>query len=102
MRLTQHSGIMKPALQPDDVAMLKAVLRQWCQEKSCDICSPAAQHVARELVSWFECGIRNEHKLTGLMRHMHLELMTSPLASCAPCVGSRPAMETNQLVGHNG
>ncbi|MBP2449238.1 hypothetical protein [Rhizobium leguminosarum] len=100
--MTQHSGITKPALQPDDVAMLKAVLRQWCQEKSCDICSPAAQHVARELVSWFECGIRNQHKLSGLMRHMHVELKTSPLLRHAPSVGSGLAMETNQLVGHNG
>lgn len=100
--MTQHSGITKPALQPADVAMLKAVLRQWCQEKSCDICSPTAQHVARELVSWFECGIRNQHKLSGLMRHMHLELRSPPVAGYVPCVGSGPAMETNQLVGHNG
>ncbi|EJC84065.1 hypothetical protein Rleg4DRAFT_6164 [Rhizobium leguminosarum bv. trifolii WSM2297] len=79
--MTQHSGITKPALQPDDVAMLKAVLRQWCQENSCDIDSSAAQHVARELVSWFECGIRSQHKLSGLMRHMHLESRSSPIST---------------------
>ncbi|RFB85147.1 hypothetical protein B5K08_26965 [Rhizobium leguminosarum bv. trifolii] len=100
--MTQHSGITKPALQPDDVHMLKTVLRQWCQEKSCDITSPAAQHVARELVSWFECGIRNEHKLSELMRHMHLELKSSPLLGHAPCVGAGPAMQSNHMVSHNG
>jgi hypothetical protein len=100
--MTKHSGITKPALQPDDVAMLKAVLRQWCQEKSCDIGSPAAQHVARELVSWFECGIRNQHKLSGLMRHMHLESKSLPMSTHAPCVSAGPAMQSNQLVGHDG
>ncbi|MBX5159208.1 MULTISPECIES: hypothetical protein [unclassified Rhizobium] len=96
--MTQHSGITKPALQPDDVAMLKAVLRQWCQEKSYDIGSPAAQHVARELVSWFECGIRDQQKLSGLMRHMYLELKFFSIFTHAPCVGSRPAMQSGQLV----
>jgi hypothetical protein len=51
--MTMHSRITKPALQPDDVAMLTAVLRGWCHESSCEIASPDAQHVARELVSWF-------------------------------------------------
>ncbi|QKK26800.1 hypothetical protein [Rhizobium hidalgonense] len=72
--MIHHSGITKPALQPEDVAMLKAVLEGWCKEKSCEIASPAAMHVATELVSWFECGIREKHRLTGLMRHMHLDL----------------------------
>ncbi|WP_037080636.1 hypothetical protein [Rhizobium sp. CCGE 510] len=96
--MTQHSGITKPALQPDDVAMLKAVLRQWCQEKSYDIGSPAAQHVARELVSWFECGIRNQQKLSCLMRHMHLELNSFSILTYAPCAGSRPTMRSDQSV----
>ncbi|WP_246717901.1 hypothetical protein [Rhizobium aethiopicum] len=71
--MIQHSGITKPALQPDDLAMLTTVLEGWCQEKSCVIASPAAEHIARELVSWFECGIRDKHKLAGLMRHVHLD-----------------------------
>ncbi|MGR4842331.1 hypothetical protein ACIPSK_06830 [Rhizobium sp. LARHSG275] len=71
--MTQHSGITKPALQPGDIAMLQAVLQGWCQEKSYGITSPAAQHVARELVSWFECGIRDQRKLSGLMRYMHMD-----------------------------
>lgn len=76
--MTQHSGITKPALQPDDVAMLTAVLDEWCREKSCDVVSPEAQHVARELVSWFECGIRDKHRLAGLMRHMQLDVTKLP------------------------
>ncbi|EJB01887.1 hypothetical protein Rleg9DRAFT_0658 [Rhizobium leguminosarum bv. trifolii WSM597] len=90
--MIQHPGITKPALQPDDVAMLKTVLRLWCQEKSCDICSPAAQHVARELVSWFECGIRDQHKLSGLMRHMHLEVRSFPHRLFGPRRASQPAV----------
>ncbi|MBY3463511.1 hypothetical protein HFN80_05715 [Rhizobium laguerreae] len=82
--MTQHSGITKPALQPADVAMLQAVLRGWCQEKSCGIASPAAQHVARELVSWFECGIRDQRKLSDLMRYMHLDFKNFPVSTEAP------------------
>ncbi|EJZ18682.1 hypothetical protein NE852_28320 (plasmid) [Rhizobium sp. Pop5] len=77
--MIQHSGITKPALQPDDLKMLTAVLHEWCREKSCGIASPQAQHVARELVSWFECGIRDRHRLAGLMRHMHLDLQNLPI-----------------------
>ncbi|MDF0661791.1 hypothetical protein PYR67_20955 [Rhizobium sp. BC49] len=90
--MTQHSGITKPALQPEDITMLRAVLRQWCREKSCGVGSPAAQHVARELVSWFECGIRNPHKLAGLMRHMHVD---------GPTV-SRPAAKAGQSERQDG
>ena len=99
MRMSQHSGITKPALQPDDIAMLHAVLREWCQEKSCEIGSPDAQHVARELVSWFECGIRNRQKLSGLMRHMHMEV---PSAANACCEGSLPAAKAGRLACHDG
>lgn len=82
--MIHHSGITKPALQPDDVAMLAAVLQGWCREKSCGIASPQAQHVARELVSWFECGIRDKHRLAGMMRHMHLDLKDLATAADVP------------------
>ncbi|MGZ2487839.1 hypothetical protein ACVITL_006424 [Rhizobium pisi] len=82
--MIHHSGITKPPLQPDDVTMLTAVLEQWCREKSCGIASPEAQHVAKELVSWFECGIRDRHRLAGLMRHMHLDLNDLPIDGAAP------------------
>ncbi|MBB4255727.1 hypothetical protein [Rhizobium sp. BK008] len=72
--MIQHSGITKPAIRPDDLAMLTDVLEGWCHEKSCEIASPAAKYVARELVSWFECGIRDRQKLAGLMRYAHLEV----------------------------
>ncbi|MGG7580511.1 hypothetical protein [Rhizobium sp. Nf11,1] len=85
--MMQHAGITKPPLQPDDVAMLTAVLEDWCQEKSCGIASPAAEHIARELVSWFECGIRDKHRLAGLMRHVYLDpedlLVTQDAPACA-------------------
>ncbi|MFS8148870.1 hypothetical protein ATY78_18140 [Rhizobium sp. R635] len=97
--MIHHSGITKPGLQPDDVAMLTAVLRAWCQEKSCGIASPQAQHVARELVSWFECGIRDKHRLTGLMRHMHLDLKTLPAAANAPPL---PAPQAKAVACHHG
>nr|WP_064249709.1 hypothetical protein [Rhizobium leguminosarum]OAP90311.1 hypothetical protein A4U53_30225 [Rhizobium leguminosarum] len=91
--MTQHSGITKPALQPSDIAMLQAVLQGWCQEKSCGIASPAAQHVARELVSWFECGIRDQRKLSGLMRYMHMDFGSVSTSTKAPrCETLRPAV----------
>ncbi|MDF0699327.1 hypothetical protein PYR71_23045 [Rhizobium sp. MC63] len=95
--MRQHSGISKPALQPDDVSMLQAILRGWCQEKSYAITSPAAELVARELVSWFECGIRDKHKLTGLMRHMHLDLEEEPGKARPPAT-----FKASQWVFHNG
>ncbi|MEI1247046.1 hypothetical protein [Rhizobium aouanii] len=82
--MMQHSGITKPALQPGDIAMLQTVLQGWCQEKSCGIASPAAQHVARELVSWFECGIRDQRKLSGLMRYMHMDFNGLPISAKTP------------------
>lgn len=100
--MSQHSGITKPALQPDDIAMLHAVLRGWCREKSCEIGSPAAQHVARELVSWFECGIRNPYKLAGLMRHMHLDAKDLPTSPDASGTVSRPAATAGRLACHGG
>jgi hypothetical protein len=80
----QQSGITKPALQPADIAMLQAVLQGWCQEKSCGIASPAAQHVARELVSWFECGIRDQRKLSGLMRYIHMDFNNLSISTKTP------------------
>ncbi|OWV72794.1 hypothetical protein ATY77_02985 [Rhizobium sp. R634] len=99
--MIQHAGITKPALQPDDLAMLTAVLQGWCRERSCGIDSPAAEHVARELVSWFECGIRDRHRLAGLMRHMHLDLSDLPPASDAgSCAAARG--KTGQAAYHDG
>ncbi|MBX4994451.1 hypothetical protein ABID08_005884 [Rhizobium binae] len=100
--MSQHSGITKPALQPEDIAMLHAVLRGWCRENSFEIRSPAAQHVARELVSWFECGIRNPHKLAGLMRHMHLDERGLPTSADASDVASRSAAKASQSACHHG
>ncbi|MBB2823029.1 hypothetical protein [Rhizobium phaseoli] len=100
--MSQHSGITKPALQPEDIAMLHAVLRGLCREKSFEIGSPAAQHVARELVSWFECGIRNPHKLAGLMRHMHVDGQGLPTSADASDVASRPAARASRLACHHG
>ncbi|PDT14169.1 hypothetical protein CO670_24235 [Rhizobium sp. J15] len=99
--MIQHAGITKPALQPDDLAMLTAVLHGWCRERSCPIASPAAEHVARELVSWFECGIRDRHRLAGLMRHMHLDLPNPPPASDAAfCAAARG--NAGQAACHDG
>jgi hypothetical protein len=91
--MMQHSGITKPALHLGDIAMLQTVLRGWCQEKSCGIASPAAQHVARELVSWFECGIRDQRKLSGLMRYMQMDFNSlsistnpRPESCCSPSI----------------
>ncbi|TDW16172.1 hypothetical protein EV128_14034 [Rhizobium azibense] len=99
--MTQHSGITKPALQSADVAMLQAVLQEWCAEKSYGIASPAAQYVARELVSWFECGIRDQRKLSGLMRYMHMDFMNLSIPAKAPGSGHSPSTfeisETNML-----
>ncbi|MBB4481367.1 hypothetical protein [Rhizobium etli] len=101
--MIQHSGITKPALQPEDIAMLTAVLQGWCEEKSCGIASPAAQHVARELVAWFECGIRDKHRLTGLMRHMHLDFKNMPMPAPAPIgAAPQPLLKISQLKCHNG
>ncbi|AIC30610.1 hypothetical protein IE4771_PD00055 (plasmid) [Rhizobium etli bv. mimosae str. IE4771] len=98
--MTQHSGITKPALQPEDIGMLHSVLKEWCREKSCEIGSPAAQQVARELVSWFECGIRNPHRLSGLMRHMHLDFESLPISTATSGARS-PTVKADRLACHD-
>ena len=64
----QHHGIAKPALQPEDIEMVHDALVAWCTERGCDINSDEATDAARELVSWFECGIRDRRKLMQVIR----------------------------------
>lgn len=100
--MIQHSEITKPALLPDDLAMLTAVLEGWCLEKSCEIASPVAEHVARELVSWFECGIRDKQRLAGLMRHAHLDLENLKISTEVPSANSGRARKIGQLARGEG
>lgn len=66
--LHRHSGITKPALQPEDIEMLYEALSAWCAERNCEVESEPAKEAARELVSWFECGIRERRKLMQIIR----------------------------------
>ncbi|MDF0663672.1 MULTISPECIES: hypothetical protein [unclassified Rhizobium] len=99
--MIQHTENTELALLPDDLATLTAVLEGWWVEKSCEIASPVAEHVARELVSWFECGIR-ERRLAGLARHAHLDLENLKISTEAPSANSGRALKISQFARGEG
>lgn len=64
----QHREITKPALGPEDIQLVYEALVAWCLERRCELESVQADEAARELVSWFECGIRERRKLMQVIR----------------------------------
>jgi hypothetical protein len=58
----------KDAIQPDELNMLQELLRQWCEEHGCDLKDSRASAVARDLISWFEFGIRDRAQLNEIIR----------------------------------
>jgi hypothetical protein len=66
--LTLNREITKPVLGQADIDMVYDALVAWCSERQCQIDSDQARDAARELVSWFECGIRDRRKLGQIIR----------------------------------
>jgi hypothetical protein len=68
--LHNHSEITKPPLTEPDIKMVYEALAAWCHERRHAIGTQEANEAARELVSWFECGIRDRHKLMQILRYI--------------------------------
>ncbi|MDX3925002.1 MAG: hypothetical protein QHC90_04225 [Shinella sp.] len=58
----------KEPIQSEELDMLQELLRQWCEEHDCDIKGPEANSVAKELISWFEFGIKDKARLRKIIR----------------------------------
>lgn len=65
-----NGEITKPALQPEDIEMVCDALVEWCTERKYSLDSDEAKEAARELVTWFECGIRERSKLMQVIRYI--------------------------------
>lgn len=64
------SGIAwpKPVIQHEEFEMIRDVLRQRCSEVDLALESLEAARIGRELVDWFEFGIRDRDELARIIR----------------------------------
>ncbi|EUB98053.1 hypothetical protein PMI07_006367 [Rhizobium sp. CF080] len=54
-------------LEPGDLALLRTVLEEVCDEKSIPLDHPDAQQVARDLVNWYLFGIKHPVQLRTML-----------------------------------
>lgn len=52
----------------EELAMLQATLKQWCDERHVDIASPQAEQAAVELIDWFQFGLKHSDQLIEMLR----------------------------------
>jgi hypothetical protein len=60
-------GIGSPSLGPDDVAMIKRLVKEYCQTKAIDPDGEEGRDVARELLKWFQVGVSDKNRLQELL-----------------------------------
>jgi hypothetical protein len=58
----------KEVIRNDDIAMLRNILQDWCREQPCALSSQPAQSKAKELVGWFEFGVKDQGELRRIIR----------------------------------
>ncbi|MBB5574974.1 MULTISPECIES: hypothetical protein [Rhizobium] len=63
----QASGGWMPPLYPEDVMMMQALLRDYCEDRCCEKAGAEAQEAARELVHWFQIGVTKQSQLRKLL-----------------------------------
>ncbi|RWX81513.1 hypothetical protein EPK99_04300 [Neorhizobium lilium] len=54
-------------LEPGDIALLRRVLEEVCDDKSIPLDHPDAQEIARDLVNWFLFGIKDPLELRKML-----------------------------------
>lgn len=64
----------KSPLDGTDINVLSGILRQWCTRHQCDFDGEASQAKARELVQWFEFGVKDPSELTELIEGKHWQV----------------------------
>jgi hypothetical protein len=57
----------KEAIDSETMDMLHSVLMRWCNERGRGLKTPEASAKARELVEWFEFGVKDPSELKALI-----------------------------------
>lgn len=57
----------KEALDSEQMRLLQTILETWRERNSVDAADPKVKAKARDLVRWFQVGIRDEERLLGLI-----------------------------------
>lgn len=60
------------ALEPNDVALLRAVLDEICREGQLDRSSQGAEAIAHDLINLWLSGFRSAHELRAMLVPMQL------------------------------
>lgn len=64
----------KDPLCGEDINVLVAILREWCGRHRRDFSGGESQAKARELVNWFEFGIKDPAELADLIDGTHWQV----------------------------
>lgn len=65
------------AVQPMDAValnLISRVLHRWCEDTSNALSSASSQLAAKELVKWFEFGLRDETELLSMLKEAPISL----------------------------
>jgi hypothetical protein len=57
----------KQPLAPEEFSMIRAVVRDYCRERTLDPAGVEAQGAAREVLGWFQVGVTDESRLRELL-----------------------------------
>lgn len=61
----------KDPLNEADMSLLSSILHRWCEANGENYRGAASQLKAKELVEWFEFGIKDEAELESLINGQH-------------------------------
>lgn len=57
----------KPPLGPDEIAVVRSLIREYCSERMVDPLADEALDAARELLTWYQIGVTNRDRLRELL-----------------------------------
>jgi hypothetical protein len=70
MNFTTHEA--HEALEPTDLALLRAVLDEICREQSIDLSTKSAEELAHDLIQLWLSGFRSAHELKAMIAPISL------------------------------
>jgi hypothetical protein len=66
--MTHHYSFQTEAISAEELDMLQATLKKWCNEKQINISDPRAEEAAVELIDWFQFGLKEQDQLIEMIR----------------------------------
>ncbi|TCR71467.1 MULTISPECIES: acetyltransferase [Rhizobium/Agrobacterium group] len=54
-------------LGPEEFSMVQSLIRDYCRERMVDPSGGEAKEAARELLTWFQIGVTDQHRLRELL-----------------------------------